>query len=180
MSGSASFSSLLRQLVGGGSYKHVFWMRTCYFSKEGRLLKFTLYPIARIIYRHLTFKLGISIPWYSKIGSGFYIGHFGGIIVSGESIIGKNCNISQGVTIGKSNRGKRKGFPVIGDNVYIGPGAKIIGSVRVGSNAAIGANCVVVSDVPDNSVVVGVPGRVVSHDGSVGYITYTDYDEVIA
>jgi serine O-acetyltransferase len=68
--------------------------------------------------------------------------------------------------------------PVIGDNVYIGPGAKIIGRVNMGSGVAIGANAVVTKDVPDNAVVVGVPAKVISYNGSKGYINKTDYDKV--
>jgi serine O-acetyltransferase len=131
-----------------------------------------------LLYRY-TFKLGIAIPYTTQIGSGFYIGHFGGIIVSPDAIIGKNCNISQGVTLGRANRGKRKGSPVLGDNIYIGAGAKIIGGVKVGNNVAVGANCVLVDDVPDNAVVVGIPGKVISFDGSEGYVNRTDYDSHI-
>ena len=114
-------------------------------------------------------KFGLDIQTLS-IGEGFYIGHYGTIVVSHEAVIGRNCNISQGVTIGVVNTGSKIGAPVIGDNVYIAPGAKIIGNVVVGNNAAIGANSVVSTDVPENSVVVGVPARVVSHNGSQGYI----------
>lgn len=127
----------------------------------------------------LMYKFGISIPPDTKIGSGFYVGHFGGIFVSSQSIVGKNCNISQGVTLGKANRGKNKGYPKLGDNVYIGPGAKIIGAVNIGNNVAIGANCVVTRDVPDNSVVTGVPGKVISYRGSDDYINRTDYETKI-
>ena len=77
--------------------------------------------------------------------------------------------------MGVANRGERKGYPTIGDNVYIGPGAKLVGKIIVGNNAAIGANCVVTKDVPENGVVVGVPGKVISMNGSVGYINRTDY-----
>lgn len=90
--------------------------------------------------------------------------------------IGRNCNISQGVTLGQANRGKRKGAPIIGDNVYIGAGAKIIGKVKIGNNVAIGANCVVTKDIPDNAVVVGVPGKVISYEGSKYYINRTEYE----
>lgn len=76
---------------------------------------------------------GISIPYNTRIGSGLYIGHFGGIVVNSEAVIGKNCNIHHGVTIGQANRGDKKGYPVIGDRVFIGPGAVvIIGKVKVG------------------------------------------------
>jgi serine O-acetyltransferase len=121
------------------------------------------------------YKYGINIPPYTKIGSGLYIGHFGCITVSPNVIIGKNCNVSPGIAIGQVNRGIRKGWPVIGDNVYIGPGAKIIGNVTIGNNVAIGANCVVTRDIPDNAVVVGIPGKVISYKGSEGYINNIDY-----
>jgi len=135
-----------------------------------------IYPLARIMLHHLTYKLGISIPPSTKIGSDFYIGHFGGIVINHKSVIGKNCNISQGVTLGQANRGANKGYPSLGDNVYIGPGAKIVGAVKIGNNVAIGANCVVTKDIPDNSVVVGVPSRVISKEGSAGYINRIGYE----
>jgi len=156
-------------------FQYTFWMRTChylYFLKRGKYLALRI-PL--VILKHYTFKYGISIPFTTQIGSGFYIGHFGCIVVHRDAKIGKNCNISQGVTIGIANRGNRKGCPVIGDNVYIGPGAKIIGGINVGNDVAIGANCVVTKDVPDRSVVVGIPGRVISEEGSTGYINRTDY-----
>jgi serine O-acetyltransferase len=131
------------------------------------------------MYRHYTYKFAISIPTSTKIGSGFYIGHFSGIIVNKDCIIGKNCNISQGVTLGQSNRGAKKGAPIIGDNVYIGPGAKLIGRVVIGNNVAIGANSVVTKDIEDNAVVVGAPARVISHNGVDGYIGFTDYKNKI-
>jgi len=124
--------------------------------------------------------LGISIQIETIIGSGFYIGHFGEIVIHPMSEIGKNCNISQGVTIGKANRGKNKGYPVLGDNVYLGPGAKIVGAVKIGNDVAIGANCVVTKDIPDHSVVVGIPGRVISQGGSQGYVNRTDYEDKIS
>ena len=96
-------------------------------------------------------------------------------MVNGCTRIGRNCNLSHGVTLGQANRGLQTGTPIIGDDVFIGPGAMIFGSVRIGNNVAIGANSVVTKDVPDNAVVVGSPGRVVSLQGSKGYINRTDY-----
>jgi serine O-acetyltransferase len=135
-----------------------------------------LYLVAAMALCHYKYKFGISLSHGTSIGSGLYIGHTTGIVVNDFAVIGKNCNLSQGVTIGQTNRGKRKGTPVIGDNVYIGPGAKVIGGIRVGNNVAIGANCVVLEDIPDNAVVVGVPGRIVSYNGSQDYVNKTDYD----
>ena len=77
--------------------------------------------------------------------------------------------------MGQVNRGAKKGSPVIGDNVYVGAGAKVIGKVLIGNNVAIGANCVVIQDVPDQAVVVGIPGKVVSNNGSYDYVNNTDY-----
>ena len=178
--GSISIARLLWHILLGESYKFNFWMRTTLFFRKNIVLKYSLFPVARAILRHYKYKLGISIPHTTDIGSGFFIGHYGDIVVHGYSKIGKNCNISQGVTLGQANRGRNKGYPVLGDNVYIGPGAKIIGAVKVGNNVAIGANCVVTRDVPDNAVVVGVPGKVISLEGSEGYVNRTDYDRVIS
>jgi serine O-acetyltransferase len=138
-----------------------------------------LYVLARLLLRHYEYKFGISIDYRTEIGPGFYVGHFGTIVINGRARIGRNCNVSQGITIGVSNRGDRKGVPTIGDNVYIGPGAKLFGAIHVGDNVAVGANCVVTKDVPDSSVVVGVPGRVISQDGSKGYINKTGYDDIL-
>ena len=129
--------------------------------------------------RKYVFKFGISISQNVKIGSGFFISHFGGIIVNPNCIIGKNLNINQGVTLGQVNRGKKKGSPIIGDNVYIATGAKIIGAVKIGNNVAIGANCVVTKDIPNNAVVVGVPGKVISYNGTKDYVNNTDYDSFL-
>ena len=180
VTGTATFSVLCRQVLAGDAYQYVFWMRTCRYTASRPVLKHLIYPIALLMLRHCKYKFGIDIPYTTPIGSGFYIGHFSGIFINEECVIGKNCNVSQGVTIGNMNRGARAGCPVIGDNVYIGPGAKIIGAVRIGDCAAIGANCVVTRDVPPHGVVVGVPGKVISNEGSTGYINRVDYDDPVS
>jgi len=115
---------------------------------------------------------GIELPRKARVGPGLYIGHFGGITVSWRAVIGRNCNLSQGVTIGVSGHGERRGTPVIGDDVYIAPGAKLFGPIRVGNNVKIGANAVVHADVPDNAVVALDPGfRILSFNGNVRSIT---------
>lgn len=96
-------------------------------------------------------------------------------MVNSEAVIGKNCNINHGVTIGTTYGGKYPGTPKILDNVYLGPGSKIIGGITIGNSAAIGANCVVTESIPDNAVAVGIPGKVVSFKGSLNYIVNTDY-----
>jgi serine O-acetyltransferase len=132
-------------------------------------------PLVALLLRHYSFKFGFDISPDVAVGSGLYIGHFGGVVINRDVIIGANCNLSHEVTLGQVNRGERAGCPVIGDNVYIGPGAKIIGSLRVGDNSAVGANAVVLEDVPENVAVGGVPARIISNSGSTGYINRTDY-----
>jgi serine O-acetyltransferase len=95
------------------------------------------------------------------------------IVINRACRIGRNCSLSQGVTLGAANRGARAGTPTVGDNVYIAPGAVVFGAISIGDNAAIGANCVVTKDVPSNGVVVGVPGKVISLAGSEGYVCNT-------
>jgi serine O-acetyltransferase len=168
--------TLLNHVLRGSAFKHTFWMRTCRYARSHPLLRLAAYPIARRMLTHYTYKFGISIPFETQIGSGFYIGHFGGIVVNEACVIGKNCNISHGVTLGVANRGSKAGCPTIGDNVYLGPGSKIVGAIRVGDFAAIGANAVVTKDVPDHGVAVGIPAQVISTEGSAGYVNRTDYE----
>lgn len=113
---------------------------------------------------------GISIPASAKIGHSFYIGHFGGIILNAKSVIGNNCNISQGVTIGISGLEENRGVPVIGNDVYIGANSVIAGKISIGDGVLIGACSMVNSTVPDFSVVLGVPAIIISQKGSDGYI----------
>jgi serine O-acetyltransferase len=113
---------------------------------------------------------GISIPASAKIGHSFYIGHFGGIILNANSVIGNNCNISQGVTIGVSGLGKNRGVPTIGNNVYIAANVVLVGKIDIGDNAVLGANSLVKNNVLQNQVVLGVPAIVVSTKGSYNYI----------
>jgi serine O-acetyltransferase len=95
----------------------------------------------------------------ASIGGGLYIGHIGGVHISQYAVIGENCDIAHRVTIGVSAMG-RPGAPVIGDNVYIGPGATVIGKIKIGNGAKIAANTLVLDNVPDGATVVGVPGRI--------------------
>lgn len=161
---------LLREVFWGIGGRFIIWMRLSGYFKGKGAIYFPLYLLTALLHRHYMFKFGICIPCSTRIGEGLYIGHFGSIVVNHAAVIGRNCNLSQGVAIGATYRGSRPGAPVIGENVYVGPGAKIIGGISIGDNVAIGANCVVTRDVPENAVVVGIPGRVISYKGSEGYI----------
>ncbi|MEL1240167.1 serine O-acetyltransferase [Flavobacterium flavipallidum] len=113
---------------------------------------------------------GICIPASAKIGHSFYIGHFGGIIINANVVIGNNCNISQGVTIGVSGLNENRGVPTIGNNVYLGANCVVAGNISVGSNVVVSACSLVTRDVEPNSVVSGVPAVKISSKGSKGYI----------
>lgn len=115
----------------------------------------------------------IHLPADCEIGDGLYIGHFGPVIVNEGVRIGNNCNLSQCVTIGVVQRGTRQGVPVIGNRVYIGPHAVVIGGIQVGNDAAIGAGAVVTRSVPASAVVAGNPAKIISHQGSFEMVKYT-------
>jgi len=171
--GKSSFWCFCLTYINNVGYRLSFWIRTSKYLKQFPFLHFISF-ITRLILMRCTHKYQIYIPYNTSIGPGFYIGHPSCIIINYDTVIGKNCNISSGVVIGISNRGKI-GCPEIGDDVFIGPGAKIFGKIKIGNNVVIGANSVVTSDVPDNAVVVGIPGQVISYKGSTGYINRTDY-----
>jgi serine O-acetyltransferase len=113
----------------------------------------------KVLFKFVQILTGIELPCEVQIGRNFVIDHFGGIIISGYAQFGDNCRIRNGVVVGL-RRVEEKSAPVIGDNVDIGAGAKLLGPIRIGNNVVIGANAVVLSDVPDNSIAVGVPAQV--------------------
>lgn len=105
------------------------------------------------IHKKLSYKLGYTI-FANNFGPGLYLGHYGTIVVNKAVRIGANCTMNVCVNIGM-------GGSVIGDNVYFGPGVKIIKPVKIGNNVKLGANCVVIKDIPDDSIVAGIPARVI-------------------
>lgn len=107
---------------------------------------------------------GYQINPSTKIGKGLYIGHRGTIIINGKAIIGECCNLSPGVTIGQTNRGVRKGAPVIGNKVWIGTNAVLVGNITVGDNVLIAPNAYVNIDIPENSIVIGNPAKIISKE----------------
>jgi serine O-acetyltransferase len=127
--------------------------------------------ISRQFFKSVT---GIEIDPNAHLGAGLMIPHEGTIVI-GPVRVGRNCTISQGVTLGQgmlSDRPAHEDTPVLGDRVWVGPGAVIAGPINVGSDAAVGANSVVLRDVPPRGVVLGVPSRLVSHKGSFTQIYY--------
>jgi len=129
------------------------------------LYKMHVFFLARYISQFARFATGIEIHPGAKIGKRFFIDHGMGVVIGETAVIGDDVLIYQGVTLGGTGLEKGKRHPTIGNNVVIGAGAKVLGSITVGDNSYIGSNAVVINDVPQNSTVVGVPGRVTKQDG---------------
>jgi serine O-acetyltransferase len=119
---------------------------------------------------------GICIPNKTEVGGGLYFPRFGAIILSHGSI-GENCTIEQNVTLGIAGRGEERGHPTIGNRVFIGAGAMIVGKITIGDDAYIFPGAVVTRSVPPRAVVMGYPARIVSHDGSFDWIAYDGMDQ---
>lgn len=133
-------------------------------------------PIAQLYYRwrfrRIKIKHGIELYYGTKIGKGLYLGHPYNITVNANAVLGNNVNLSKGITIGQENRGKRKGSPTIGDNVWIGVNATVVGNIKIGNDVLIAPNSYVNCDIPDHSVVFGNPCIIKSRDNATEeYIT---------
>lgn len=141
------------------AYRYLKWHRICrwLYLKQGAVSRLTL-KLANLRRRHFGDKYGFDFRYDSPLGKGCHISHNIGVINMARSC-GENLIFRNFVTVGVTNTSEKG--PIIGDNVQFGTGCKVIGDVRVGNNVLIGANAVVISDVPDNSVVAGVPARVI-------------------
>jgi serine O-acetyltransferase len=124
-----------------------------------------LFFAARLISQYSRFFTGIEIHPGAAIGKDFFIDHGMGVVIGETSIIGDGVLLYQGVTLGGTGLEKGKRHPTIGSNVVIGAGAKVLGNITIGDNSYIGANAVVIKDVPQNSTVVGIPGKITKQDG---------------
>ena len=142
-----------------------FWVMVVYrfgrwrYGVRPTLLRKLMSLLYRIAYKLVQIVAGIELPCEVGVGHNFVIDHFGGIVVSGFARFGNDCRIRTGVVVGLA-RVDDPCAPQIGDGVDIGVGAKLLGRIRIGNNVLIGANAVVVSDVPDNSIAVGVPATI--------------------
>ena len=138
----------------------IFWHRIAH-----RLWRLNFRFLARVISQKNRFMTGIEIHPGATIGNGFFIDHGMGVVIGETAEIGENVLIYHNVTLGGVSLEKKKRHPTVGNNVVIATGAKILGAITIGDNAKIGANAVVLKDVPPDSTVVGIPGRVVVRDG---------------
>ena len=135
-------------------------------GKNPLILKY--YRFRLLLHSHRYFT---HLPWNATIGKGLYIGHIGRVIISSYGSIGDNVNIAVGVTIGQTQRGDKKGFPTIGNCVWIGINAVVVGNIRIGDDVLIAPNAYVNFDVPDHSIVIGNPGVIIHKENATeGYI----------
>lgn len=141
-----SFKAILRHRVAHWLYEHKHYFLARWYSQ--RTVR----------------KTGIEIHPGATIGKGLFIDHGNGVIIGETAVIGDNVTLYQGVTLGGTGKEQGKRHPTIGNNVMISAGAKVLGSFTVGENSKIGAGSVVISEVPPNCTVVGVPGRIVKRD----------------
>lgn len=141
-------------------FKAVFWHRVAHFFWNHKW-----FFLARFISQRTKFKTGIEIHPGARIGKGLLIDHGGSVVIGETAEIGDDCTIYQGVTLGGTGLNKGKRHPTLGDRVLVGTGAKILGPFRVGNDAKIAANAVVLDEVPDSATAVGVPARIVKVGG---------------
>ncbi len=140
---------------------HAVWMHRLAHACWRHRLKF----LGRVLSHLNRFLTGIEIHPGARLGPGLFIDHGMGVVIGETAEVGENVTIYQGVTLGGTSLEKVKRHPTIGDNVVIGSGAKVLGPFIVGANSRIGSGSVVVKEVPSNSVVVGIPGRITHRDG---------------
>lgn len=142
-----------------------FWAMTTYrfgkwrYTIQYRPIRIIFSLLYKVLYKIIQIVTGIELPCEAVVGKNFRIDHFGGVIISGYAIIGDNCIVRNGVTIGLKHTDIPEA-PCIGNNVDIGSGAKILGNIKIGDNVKIGANAVVLQDVPNNCIAVGVPAKI--------------------
>jgi len=131
-----------------------------------------LRPVARLLLHRICRTTLNDIGWKATIGGGFVIVHAGGIAINNETVIGDNCTVYHGATIGMEFRGPRRGNPTIGNRVWIGANATVVGNITVGDDVLIAPSAFVNFNVPSHSIVLGNPARIIARDNATqGYIT---------
>ena len=158
-------------------YRFSHWV---YYSVKVPVIRQLLRILSFFLYRFISTLTSVEISERTTIGKGFYIAHFGDIVIGEGSVIGEHVSMHQGVTLGGAGRLQNYGKPILGDRVYIGAGAKIVGKVHVGNDVIIGCNAVVTKDVPDCTTVGGIPAKVLNNEGSLWWVEFRGFPEKIA
>lgn len=167
---------------GGAAWKQIFLEQGLWALLQYRIeaavyrsnlwapIKIPLRGLLTLWHKAIEIVTGISLPCTARIGPGLLLPHCGMRVVNAAAIIGTDCCLCHGTTIGISGRGNRRGVPIIGDRVYLGVNAVVIGKISVGNDVLIGANSLVNRDVPPHCTVLGVPAHVISNSNSEEYL----------
>ena len=150
--------------------------RAAIYGARPPLLRTLLRPFVAVAQKAVEVVTGICIPVECEIGEGLYIGHFGTIVLATHGRMGHNCNVAQNVTVGVAGTGEERGSPTIGNRVFIGAHSVLVGKITIGDDAMVCAGSVVTRSVPARAVVMGNPARVISYEGSFGYVLYDGID----
>lgn len=153
-----SFLSFLKAYRNQG-FRFIFFHRI-YNASTNIIVK----TIAKFFLRHYCYKFGFQIAAKTKIGKGVFFGHFGTVVINEDAEIGDFCNINHNVTIGRQNRGLKKGSPKIGNMVWMGTGSVIVGNITINDNVLIAPNSYVNFDVPSHSLVMGNPAKIIPRE----------------
>ena len=168
--GRANRSDLISAFIYEPGFRYMFYLRKAAYYRQRRILFLIPLIYNRLMLKHYRHYYGFQLYPSTRVGCGLYLGHFGTIIVNSNAVLGDNVNLAPGVVIGQANRGKRKGIPTIGNRVWIGSNAVLVGNIRVGDDALIGPGAYVNFDVPERAVVIGNPGSIVSYSGAEDYV----------
>lgn len=156
-----------RNKNGEGYVLRFLWLLRKGQSTNSVLLK----KFISLLLRHYRLKYGLEISHHTKIGKGLYLGHAFNITINSGATIGDNCNLHKGIVIGRTNRGELKGVPTIGNQVWIGINAAVVGNIKIGNDVLIAPNSFVNCDVPSHSIVLGNPCIIKHRDNATeGYI----------
>lgn len=167
--GSTELSARLRVYLVHAAYRYTCLLRKAqYHKRTGHGLRAKWYRLRLLC---SSVKYGYQVNPDAQIGAGLYIGHRGTVIVNGEAVIGEDLNLSPGVVIGQENRGKRAGVPQLGNRVWIGANAVVVGRIQIGDDVLIAPGAYVNCDVPPHSIVLGNPAKITKRDeATAGYI----------
>lgn len=169
--GNTSLKTALKCFIRIPAVRYSVFLRLCSLTRQsGRPLHFLLYLVARFCREHYEVKYGYQLSEEAIIGHGLYLGHSGGVVINRAAQLGRNVNISLGVVIGQCNRGSKAGVPRVGNCVWLGAHAVIVGNITIGNDVLIAPNAYVTQNLPDHAVAAGNPAQIVSYNGTEHYI----------
>ncbi|MBX7207583.1 MAG: hypothetical protein K1X78_04705 [Verrucomicrobiaceae bacterium] len=173
--GRHDFAELLRQWFWNPGFSYVLWFRIAQWCRQRAWAKLLLYPVALWSLHRRNLQSGIRIPLSVNAGPGLLVAHWGSIWLNPACTLGANCTLGNDINFGSAGTAGKGGVPQLGDNVFIGPGARLAGALKIGHDVAVMANTLVTADVPPGSIVIGVPHRISGRQRTNTFVSHTDY-----